>query len=207
MKYKIITKLETTDYVSFEHDIWNIQMGSRAYTIIGLYQPPKRTGAKVNNANFLDQLTDLLSNVVPKHQDIIILGDFNILINDSEDQDAQILQDTFNAFSLKQNVNIPTHNLGHTIDLIITSNDYQRKLIPESYISDHTMITLDTNIPKPKPETEIKYVCNLTDNKVQEFTDAFNNIPILNSSNLKDATNQLNSEMLRTIDKIAPKTS
>ena len=28
---------------------------------------------------------------------------------------------------------------------------------------------------------------------------------ILNSSNLKDTTNQLNSEILRTIDKITPK--
>ena len=104
----------------------------------------------------------------------------------------------------KQHVNIPTHNLGHTIHLIITSNDYMGKLIPGSYISDHRMLTLNTNIPKPKPTTEIKSVCNLTDNKVQEFMDEFNNIPILNSSNLNDATNQLNSEILRTIDKIAP---
>ena len=43
------------------------------------------------------------------------------------------------------------------------------------------------------------------DNKVQEFINEFNNMPILNSSNLKDATNQLTSEILRTIDKIAPK--
>ena len=67
------------------------------------------------------------------------------------------------------------------------------------------MITLNTDIPKPKPKTEIKYVCNLTDNKVWEFTDEFNNMPILNSTNLKDANNQLNSEILRTIDKIALK--
>ena len=170
-----------------------------------IISPPKGTDPKVNNANFLDKLTDLLSHAVPKHQDIIILGGFNIHINDPEDQDAQILQDTLNAFNLKQHVNIPTHNLGHTIDLIITSNDYRRKLIPGSYISDHRMITLNTNIPKAKPKTEIKYVCNLMDNKEKEFIDEFSNMPILNSSNLKDATNQLNSEILRTIDKIAPK--
>ena len=33
--------------------------------------------------------------------------------------------------------------------------------------------------------------------------DELNNIPILNSSNLNDATNQLNSEILSTIDKTA----
>ena len=132
------------------------------------------------------------------------MGDFNIHINDPEDQGAQTLQDTLNAINLKQHVNIPTHNLGHTIDLLITSNDYMGKLIPGSYISDHRMISLNTNIPKPKPKTKIKKVHNLTDNKVQEFMDEFNNIPILNSSNLNDATNQLNSKICRTIDKIAP---
>ena len=170
-----------------------------------IISPSTRTDPKVNNANFLDHLTDLLSHVVPNHQYIIILGDFNIHISDPEDQDAQILQNTLNAFNLKQHVNIPTHNLGHTIDLIITLNDYRGKLIPGSYISDHRMITLDTNISKPKPKTEIKYVCNLMDNKIQEFIDEFNNMPILNSSNPKDATNQLNLVILRTMDKIAPK--
>ena len=53
-------------------------------------------------------------------------------------------------------------------------------------------------------QKQIKYVCNLMDNKVQEFIEEFNNKPILNSSNFKDATNQLNTEIIRTMDKIAP---
>ena len=102
-----------------------------------IISPPQGTDPKVSNANFLDQLTNLLSHVIPKHWDIIIMGDFNIHINDSEDQDAQTLQDTLNAFNLKQHINIPTHNLGHIIDLIITSNNYMGPLIPGLYISDH----------------------------------------------------------------------
>ena len=93
-KYKVIREPETKDYKSFEHDIWNIQIGPRVYTIIKMYHLPAGKDPKVNNTNFLDQLTNLLSHVVPKHQDIIILGDLNIHINDPEDQDAQILQDT-----------------------------------------------------------------------------------------------------------------
>ena len=192
-KYKIIIEPEIKDYGSFEHDIWNIQIGPRVYTIVRIYHPPQGTDPKVNNANFLDQLIGLLSYVVSKHQDIIILGDFNIHINDPEDQDAQILQDTLNAFNLRQHVNIPTHNLGHTIDLIITSNDYGGKLIPGLYISDHRLITLDTNLSKPKPKPETKYVCSLIHNKIQEFTEEFN-MPILNTSNFKDATDQLKTE-------------
>ena len=132
------------------------------------------------------------------------MGDFNIHINNLEDQDAQIPQNTLNTFNLKQHINIPIHNLGHTIHLIITSNDYMGPLIPGSYISDHRMITLSTNIPKPKPKAEMKRVHNLTDNKVQHFIEEFNNTAILNTSNLTDVTNQLGSEILRTMDKIAP---
>ena len=85
------------------------------------------------------------------------------------------------------------------------SNDYGGKLIPRLHISDHRLITLDTNLSKPKPKTEIKYVHTLMDNRIQEFIAEFNNMPILNSSNLEVATDQLNTEILRTMDKITPK--
>ena len=132
------------------------------------------------------------------------MGDFNIHINNLEDRHAQILKDTLKAFNLRQHINIPTHNLGHTINLIISPKDYTGSLTPGSYISDHRMTTLSTNIPKPMPKAETKKVRNLTDDKIQQFTEVFNNATILNTSNLAKATNQLNSEILRTLDKIAP---
>ena len=46
-KYKIIRESETKDYESFEHDIWNIQIGPRVFTIIRIYHPPQGTDPKV----------------------------------------------------------------------------------------------------------------------------------------------------------------
>ena len=54
------------------------------------------------------------------------------------------------AFNLKQHVNIPTHNLGHTLDMIITPATYHGSLIAGPYISDHRFITLETLHTKPK---------------------------------------------------------
>ena len=48
------------------------------------------------------------------------MRDINIHINDNEDQDAKTLLNTLAAFNLKQHVNIPTHNLEHALDMIIT---------------------------------------------------------------------------------------
>ena len=61
------------------------------------------------------------------------LGTPRSTFNDPEDQDAEILEDTLNAFNLKQHVNIPTHNLAHTIDHIIMSNDYRGNSILGCY--------------------------------------------------------------------------
>ena len=141
-------------YPSFEYNIWDTQLGSRVYTIIRIYHPPQSIDQQFKNSNFIDQFTDLLREELPKHQDLIIMGDINIHINDSEDQDAQTLLNTLEAFNLKQHVNIQRHNLGHTLDLIITPATYQGSLIAGPYISDHRFIILETLHTKPKPKLE-----------------------------------------------------
>ena len=132
-KYTITTKPETTNYSSFEHDIWNIQIGPRVYHQD--YITPTRNRSKGKQCQLSrpdNQSTKSCYTKTSGHNNNN--WNFNIHINDPEDQDAQTLQDTLNAFNLKQHVNIPTHNLGHTTELIITSNDYMGKLIPGLYI-------------------------------------------------------------------------
>ena len=53
-------------------------------------------------------------------KNIVILGDFNLHVNDKSDTDAQHFIDTVEASRLKQWVDFPTHKLGNTLDLIIT---------------------------------------------------------------------------------------
>ena len=122
-------------YSSFEHNIWNTQLGSRVYIIIGIYHLPESNDQQFNNSNYTDQFTDLLTEL-PKQQD------------------AQTLLNTIADFKLKQHVNIPTHNLGHKLDVIITPATYHGSLIAGPYISDHRFITLKTSHTKPKPKLE-----------------------------------------------------
>ena len=75
---------------------------------IGIYHLPWITEQQFSNSNFIDQFIDLLTEELPKHQDLIIMGDINIHINYREDQDAQILLDTKAAFNSKQHINTQT---------------------------------------------------------------------------------------------------
>ena len=76
-KYNIKT-VTHTKYSSIESGVWHIQSGSTHYTLLGVYHPPVGT-----QSIFIDDLTELLTEVVSNHINIIILGDINIHLNES----------------------------------------------------------------------------------------------------------------------------
>ena len=53
-------------------------------------------------------------------KNIVILGDFNLHVNNKLDTDAQQFIDMVEASGLKQLINFLTYNQGNTLDLIIT---------------------------------------------------------------------------------------
>ena len=108
------------------------------------------------------------------------------------------------AFNLKQHINITTHNLGNTLDLIITPETYHVSLIAGLYISDHRFITLETSQTKPKPKLEKRTMQKFTNEVITQFKSKLNYLPILESTTLDMAASQLNNEMLKTIKQIAP---
>ena len=92
----------------------------------------------------MDDLTELLTEVVSNHNNIVILGDINIHLNEPEDTDAEALSNIFEAFNITQHIKFPTHNLGHILDLIATEIRQNRNVtaITGSYISDHLLIAI-----------------------------------------------------------------
>ena len=91
----------------------------------------------------------------------VILGDFNLHVNDISDTNAQQFIDMVEASGLKQWIDFRTHKQGNTLDLIITelAAEVQIKNVYSGpYISDHWIITCTFNIPKTKINTkQIKY--------------------------------------------------
>ena len=68
---------------------------------------------------FLDEVTDFLATFLVEYNNIIIMGDFNIHVNNTNDPDAQIFLDTMEALGLDNHVNFSTHNRGNTLDLVL----------------------------------------------------------------------------------------
>ena len=71
---------------------------------------------------------------------------------------SEPLRNLLNAFNLLQHVNSPTHKTGHTLDLVINSDNdnlLSFVVIYPDLISDHHCIALTLNILKPSTETSV----------------------------------------------------
>ena len=128
-------------------------------------------------------------------------------MDDPSNQDAHVLQDSLNAFDLTQHINIPTHNKGHTLHLIITTKSTEFNnvgdIIPGPYISGHRLLILETTINKIKPKKATTTSRKSIENINNRFKEKLNDKEILNSMTLKDAINCFATEVLRTLEETA----
>ena len=173
MSGEFIKKLnKDTTYNSFEHAVWSSRIRNKDCTLIGIYHPPQGMQQGIRNTDFITDFTEFLTEATSKHSNIFILGNFNIYINYLEDVDSCLILDTIRAFNLKQQVDIPTHNLGHTLDLIIMENSEEwqvGKVIPGPYILDHGFITMQLTEHKLKVQQLLTKHRKIPDNIAQEF--------------------------------------
>ena len=105
------------------------------------------------NGMFIDDITELLTNKLPQYQNSILLGDFNVHIEDQTNADAVIFNETMRALGLEKHILGPTHVRGNTLDLIFTqlSNSFNiTNTTLHRYILDHCMVSVNINIKKTK---------------------------------------------------------
>ena len=80
-----------------EYPIWKYIEKNKPIHIIGIYHPPPTVKNATTNAMFLDDLNKLLINKIAKLENIILLGDFNIHIEETTSPDTVIFNDTMEA--------------------------------------------------------------------------------------------------------------
>ena len=126
---------------------------------MGIYHAPPNEFN--NHTAFVDSFVKLIGDLRVKHKNLIIAGDFNIHVNNSEDLQANDFLDTIESLGLKNFVLSPTHVKGNTLDLII--GDEISTIKPtfiklEPYFSDHCIVSAVFNIQKDRmPIKEITF--------------------------------------------------
>ena len=72
---------------------------------------------------FIDDIMDHLTSILPTMQRNLKLGDFNIYVDDVQDNYALAYNDTMMALGLDQCVNYSMHVYGTKLDLVLAEAD------------------------------------------------------------------------------------
>ncbi|KAK9973180.1 hypothetical protein ABG768_023923 [Culter alburnus] len=187
------------DYLSFEY-LGIVLKGAPRILLIVIYRPPKYSPA------FVEDFTELLSEISSEFDCFAITGDFNIHIENAESNMAKEILTVLNTFDLTQHVHGPTHNRGHTLDLIISKGlNISSIVIKDVALSDHFCIFFDILISPTVEDRSIsvKKRC-LNENTSALFMKAISLTPSISADSVDFLLDSFNSKVQNVIDNIAP---
>ena len=99
-----VQELEKGNTITIEYAVWKIEIKNKSLHVIGIYQPPPNAQDNATNNMFLVEITELLTALIPKYNNLIIMGDFNMHIDDITNAENLIFNDTMEALGLSQQV-------------------------------------------------------------------------------------------------------
>ncbi|XP_058263764.1 uncharacterized protein LOC131364606 [Hemibagrus wyckioides] len=172
-----------------------------------IYRPPGPY------SEFLSEFGDFTSNLVVYLDKALIVGDFNIHFDKPEDPLRTAGVSILDSLGVNQNVIGPTHNGGHTLDLIFTFglNIENRVTLPQSEaISDHYLVSFRMRLShemRNLPRYRMKRI--FTSATAERFTDSLPELSHMirspsDPTELDQATDYLDSLFRNTLDTVAP---
>ena len=107
-----------------------------------------RSGREAVRDLFFTELTNLLESLAVYSCDVVLTGDFNVHVDDSQVAHAIKLNAMLQSFGLLQSVVGPTREQ-RTLDLVITRSDKPPPVVvvDPAEISDHSLVQLSIQRP------------------------------------------------------------
>ena len=105
---------------TFQYAIWHLHPNNISLTVLAIYHPPYSNINKSTNGQFIDEIAEFMVDFLTEYNNVIIMGDFNIRLDNTEDPDVIVFIDTIMALGLDQHVNFSTHKNGGILDIIYT---------------------------------------------------------------------------------------
>ena len=161
---------------SFEASSFTLKLPQAKSSVFNIYCPPSSSAYSVSDRTFLRDLNEIfLSFAATTPHEFIITGDFNIYLDNPTDHLTSQILYLLSSFNLTQHVNFPTHNMNHTLDLVISSSD--TSLAPSSLcsLSDHFPVFTEllvnrTPLPPPTSHSFRRLHSIDTDSFLSDFT-------------------------------------
>ena len=162
-----------------------------------------------NFSDFLNEFSGFLETILTAPGHLIITGDFNIHIDDIQDNNSQKFLDLITSFGLINHVNQPTHDRGHILDLMLTREAdpcISAVNVDFSLPSDHAAIHAITRTKKPASSKSTMHHRNLKALNVSALKDtlkpAFDSFTTI--ADINTMANYYREVVQKTLDELAP---
>ncbi|ESO11717.1 hypothetical protein HELRODRAFT_166735 [Helobdella robusta] len=116
--YKLI---ELPVLTTFEAVAIKMVVNNKDFVLLALYRP----GSAQVSSTFFDELIFVLENIIILSLNVMLVGDFNIHVEINKDRHTVNLIEVFEMFQLTNYINESTHVLGGTLDLVVTSHNFE----------------------------------------------------------------------------------
>ncbi len=120
---------------------------------IAVYRPPPSAENGFLPATFLREFEDLMGEVALMPRKIIIVGDFNVHVDEPSEWEARRFLTCVETSGFYQHITTATHKKGHILDLVMSRLDDNVVLscsVQNNLLSDHHMVHCAINLPKPE---------------------------------------------------------
>ena len=207
-----VCKVSHGEKSSFEYLEWCISWHTHCIRLCIVYHEPYSASHPVTDAAFIQDFESYLDTLVLADEILCITGDFNLHIDDPTDTYGCQLKDLLSSFGLVNYTTFPTHQAGHTHDLVITQNNQKielRSIKPGYFLSDHCFVCVEIIIAQPDVQRRKLSYHKLKSIDKPSFRNDLESIcqDLLLIDDLNELAAQYNSRLLSLLDKHAPVTS
>lgn len=207
-----VSLINAAEKTSFEYAEWLLSIGSFRLLVSVIYRPPYSLNHPISTGTFLNEFSDYLESLMLCKHSLLISGDFNIHVDITSLPETKLFNELLFSFGLQQLVNFPTHEKGHTLDLIIcrqSDSVYFSSLKPGSYISDHCTVLCDLNITKPRLTTKTITYRKLKDIDISALTNDLSSSGLFSqhADELSSLVRNYNLVLSELLDRHAPQKS
>lgn len=201
-KFKTFEVMEVT--LSSGKDLWRF---------VNIYRAPYSKKHRFTILHFLEEFEQYLYILNGKNGSPVLVGDFNIHVENTGDINSKRFHDLLSEVDLIQQVpHVPTHEEGGTLDLAIARKETVLNVIDIIKLgtsSDHYYVSVDTQIVLQPLDCQSKNICyrKFKDMDVADFRNDLQDSGITDASNftsLDEATVIFNNVLSTLMDKHCP---
>ena len=185
-----VTKIHSLNNpITMECSTFTVKSDHTNLTSLVIYEQPTSS-----TITFCEELATILEGITSMKSNIMIIGDFNIHIENIAKPDTITFNDFLDSFNLQNHVIFPTHIAKHHLDLCITEWDWGlfQSISKDHLISYHNFIHFKLRAPKPYVSTK-----RISYRKLKNINNDLFKIEL--STNLMESLNSISSHSARDL--------